>query len=208
MQLTRNEFVPGSFDVLRASLRPGVWLIEQGLRPPPAHVPAVLLEGADVGDAFALSLGSAAVLTLELGDAVVACIAAAGCRLGELVGLAIHEILLNAAVHGNLEVNSGDALRWSDLAMRQCLIAASLGNATRAARAVSLAVGWRPDAAIVAIADEGAGYETQPATTESARRGAGRGLLIARAAASRIDVVAGGTCTRLTFPRHPASGAA
>ena len=110
--------------------------------------------------------------------------------------MALHELIVNAIVHGNLAVASGRACQWQDIAGRQALIAASLADRSRADRVVTIAVGWRPNKVVAVVADEGAGYDT--AANRMPTLAAGRGLQLARLA-GRLNVRAGGRQTVITI---------
>ena len=157
---------------------------------------------------MAISLRSATLLRSNFASVLMARLEAQGCAFDQLATLALHEILLNAAIHGNLDVASGPSANWSDLATRTSLIAAALQDPVRAARSVTVALGWDARWVSAVVADQGAGYRLEPAGSAAGGgpRGAGRGLIIARAAA-RLDVLDGGRCTRLVFQRVIAAAA-
>ena len=181
-------------------LLPGRWAIEAGYEPPPWHDPARLLSGRGVLDAIALSLGSAAVLNLDLGPSLAEHLAGLGVSPGPLAGLALHELIINAAIHGNLSVGSGRSAQWRDLAERQSAIAGALANPVCAARAVTIAIGWHAAGITAVIADEGEGYDT--AASPAATRSSGRGLSLARRV-GHVDVGCGGRQTTITLARLP-----
>jgi anti-sigma regulatory factor (Ser/Thr protein kinase) len=160
-------------------------------------------------DGMAASLRTQTVLSMDLGTALIDRLEAADCTVGPLAGLALHEMVVNAAIHGNLQINTGRAAGWSDLAAREQLIAAALKDNVSAARLVTVALGWDAERVCAFIIDQGAGYEI-PALygqgPDQVRRAAGRGMIIARAVA-HVDVQRGGRCTRLIFARAPAAEA-
>ncbi len=151
---------------------------------------------------MAISLQSESVLDCDLGRLLVERLGAVGCAVGPLAAVALHEVLLNAVIHGNLEVSSGAALTWDDLARRQERISAALGDPARAARVVSVAVGWDVASVRVVVTDQGEGYRAAAGrpVPDGSRRGAGRGLAVARAA-GRLQVLRGGSRARLTLAR-------
>jgi hypothetical protein len=211
MKLLRRTFRPlGTDEIdreLSELLRPGVWVVETGCTPPPAHCPGRLTEGFAVAYSMAISLRTATLLPLDLGPALAARLEAWGCVLAPLAGLALHEMLVNGAVHGNLQVGSGRASAWQELVAREQLIADALADPVRAGRMVTAALAWDARRVCAAIIDEGNGYQTaaaDPPVADTAPRAtlraAGRGLLIARAVAD-VEVLRGGCCTRLTFAR-------
>jgi hypothetical protein len=193
--------------LLCGGLAPGHWLVEPGSTPPEFHQPPHLLPATRPGSATAISLRSTHAIALNLGPALTARLAALGCALPEIAGLALHELLTNAIVHGNLGVVSGPAAAWSDFVIRQAAIEAALDDPARAARLVTVMFAWNAQEAVVAIADEGAGYD--PDCTPGPCGGAGRGLAIARAA-GELTIRQGGRQAVLRIPLAPLppSGAA
>ncbi len=184
-----------SGEILCTLLHPGSWLIEEGYVPPPAHRPERLLAEWHCNEASAISLSTTTLLKGEFGPAIAAWMQAAGCEIGPLAGLALHELLLNAAIHGNLEVGSGASTSWQELSSRQSMIADALRNASRSERMLTVAIGWNAQLVAVVIADQGAGYQ-EPAPEPAAAgvpRAAGRGLGIARQV-GRLEVLDGGRC--------------
>lgn len=188
-------------------LRPGRWSVEAGLCPPGFHKPEILLaapEGADAGGSgLALSLSSGGVLKINAAQALLGHAAAAGCHVGPRVMLALHELMLNAAIHGNLGVSSGPSACWPDLSARNGMIKAALADPTAAARAVTVALFWTRTTMRLAIADEGEGYPAEaipPPPRPGKHRAAGNGLRIARAA-GEVSVTVGGRCTTLVVCR-------
>lgn len=217
MRFGRHVFTSASGSdpgLLSGQLRSGVWLVQAGCEPPASHRPASLLAGAiskpGLESGLALTLTSACALQRNLGMALIGRVAEEGCVVTPLAALALHEMVLNAVIHGNLAVGSGPAREWHDLAVRERQIAEALRDATRAARLVTVAAGWNAGCLVTAIADQGSGYRpkawTRQAGEQGPRAGAGRGLMIARAAC-RVDVLRAGRCTRLTFPCLPAPDA-
>jgi hypothetical protein len=187
---------------LCAGLASGRWAIEAEYNPPPAHDPARLPLGDRLTGAFALSLSSRTAIGMSLGPALVDRLMALGPAPGPLVGLALHELIVNAIIHGNLHVASGRSHLWQDVAERQALIAASLADRSCAERVVTIAIGWRPDRVVAVVADEGDGYD--PATTPTPGLAAGRGLRLARMA-GQVDVRCGGRQTAITIDYAPAA---
>jgi len=181
-------------------LVPGRWAIEAGYEPPPWHDPARLLSGRGALEAIALSLGSATALGLDLGPVLAGHLAELGVPPGPLAGVALHELIVNAAIHGNLDVGSGRSAQWWELAERQSAIIRALADPVCAARVVTVAIGWHATDITAVIADEGDGYDT--AAFPAANRGSGRGLSLARLA-GHVDVGCGGRQTTITLARLP-----
>ena len=182
---------------------PGNWVVEAGCVPPPAHRPGSLLARLALPDRMAASLRTATLLPLNLGTILSNRLAALECALDPLAELALHEILVNAAIHGNLCVAAGPAIAWRDLAAREELVAEALKNPDLAKRIVTVAIGWDASRICAVIIDEGSGYaaatQNRP-RANAARRAAGRGLMIASSAA-QVTILRGGRCTRMVFPR-------
>ncbi len=196
--------LPGLVD-LGGRLQPGRWTIEgaRGVtpgRPPIAHRPGSLLGSGSCGSGLAISLRTSTLLRLDIGVAVVAWLGAAGHAVAPLAGVALHEILVNAAVHGNLGVPSGPSASWSDLDIRDAAIAAALEDPHLAGRFVTVALRWGGGEVVAIIADEGAGYRRAMAVParRAPLRAAGNGLRIAREA-GRVAVARNGRRTTLTF---------
>jgi len=165
---------------LCAELSAWRWTIEAGYDPPDEHDPARLVPHDGMSGAFALSLGSATAIGLSLGPALVDRLVDFGVVVAPLAGLALHELIINAVIHGNLSVPSGRSDAWCDLGKRHHGIAEALADPVRSARTLTIAVGWRAGAAIAIVADQGAGYDVTGETIS--RLGSGRGLRIARTA--------------------------
>jgi hypothetical protein len=200
MVFTRNILLCDAMNpdpiALCAHLIPGGWMIEADSYPPASHDPARLPLGDSVASAFAFSLTSATAIRLGLGPALVDRLASLGPCVGPLAALALHELIVNAVIHGNLQVASGRSGQWQDIDKRQTLIAQSLADPQRAARVVTVAVGWGSGQVVAVIADEGSGYDTTAASLP--RLGAGRGLRLARMV-GHVDVLCGGSQTAITI---------
>jgi hypothetical protein len=182
-------------EALCAQLASGLWAIEAEHNPPPSHDPTQLPLGGSLTGAIALSLSSVTAIGLSLGPALVDRLKVLGSAPGPLVGLALHELIVNAIIHGNLHVPSGRSRQWQDIAERQALIAASLADRSRADRIVTIALGWRPGQVVAVVVDEGDGYDV--VNTPTPGLAAGRGLRLVRMA-GRVDVHRGGRQTAIT----------
>jgi hypothetical protein len=181
---------------LCAELSAWRWTIEAGCGPPDQHDPARLLRDDGISGALALSLGSATAIGLCLGPALTARLADFGLIVGPLAGLALHELIVNAVIHGNLKVPSGRSNDWCDLGKRHNGIAEALADPVRSTRTLTVAVGWRAGGVIAIVADEGAGYDVNGQMVS--RRGSGRGLRIARLAGD-VSVRCGGRQTAIAL---------
>ena len=186
---------------LPSVLRPWAWLVEIGLHPPQTHRPALLLAGTAPQGGVAYSLSSATVLKVDLGMTLTERLVKEGCGISTIATLALHEIMLNAAIHGNLEVGSGPSRDWRDFSARQNKIDEALADPAKAARAVTVAIGWNVGSMVAVIADQGSGYRAKALASGQpgmSPRAAGRGLMIARAVA-KVEVLGRGRSTRLVF---------
>ncbi len=195
-------------------LRRDVWLIERGCHPPPGHDPYVMLDrpdGLEATAGVAVSLRTKSVLRVNLALVLGVWLTKQDCPVVPLGVSALHEVVVNAAIHGNLGIASGSLADWSSLEARDRLVAATMQDASLSARAVTVAVCWSAAGGVVAaVADEGAGYvmaEAARVGPQDRRRAAGRGLVLARAGAM-VELRDGGRCTRLLFSGHAAAGPA
>ncbi len=145
---------------------------------------------------LALSLSSATLIGLSLGPALVDRLSALGLYLEPMAGLALHELIVNAVVHGNLRVAAGRSGDWADLAKRQASLADALADPLRNRLMVTVAAGWRAGEVVVVIADEGEGYDLS--APRVVKPGSGRGLRLARMV-GRVDVKSGGSQTMITI---------
>ena len=185
------------------SLRPGSWLVEAGITPPPEHRPALLLGTTAAHAGIALTMRTARALQLDISQTLMDWMGRQGCTLAQAADVAFHEVLVNAAIHGNLGVASGPSKTWSDIEERAAQVACALHDPARAGRVITAAIAWNVSVAVVAVADEGPGYtiSDQPGGGAAGeRRAAGKGLGIARALAL-VEICNQGRCTRMIFTR-------
>ncbi len=98
------------------------------------------------------------------------------------VGVALEEALLNAIIHGNLEVSS--KLRDLDDGSYDKLIALRVGKAPYRDRRVEVIARFSPESAEFVIHDEGPGFDVSklpdPTDPENIARAHGRGVLLIR----------------------------
>jgi CheY-like chemotaxis protein len=98
------------------------------------------------------------------------------------VGVALEETLVNAVVHGNLEV--GSELRGVDDDAFDALVQARTLTPPYRSRRVTCAASFDRNAARFVIRDEGQGFNVSalpdPTTAENIGRASGRGLLLVR----------------------------
>jgi CheY-like chemotaxis protein/anti-sigma regulatory factor (Ser/Thr protein kinase) len=98
------------------------------------------------------------------------------------VGVALEEALINAMVHGNLEVSS--ELRQRDEAAHARLVAARARQAPYRDRRIHVRARLSPAEAVYVIRDEGPGFDPaavpDPRDPANLERASGRGLLLIR----------------------------
>ena len=98
------------------------------------------------------------------------------------VGVALEEALLNAIVHGNLEVSS--KLRDLDDGSFEKLVALRIGKSPYKDRRVEVLASFSPEMAEFSIRDEGPGFDVSklpdPTDPENMARAHGRGVLLMR----------------------------
>ncbi|HTR17685.1 MAG TPA: ATP-binding protein [Acetobacteraceae bacterium] len=199
MNESRPPFTwPDDEPALRGALRPGIWGVERDLLPPAWHTPALLL-AAGAEQCLALSLRTASAYRQLPLPTLLAALNAAGIRLAAKTVLALHELVVNAIVHGNLGIDSGPSHSLADLHARDASIKAALRDPAHANRTVTLAFASAAEQVEAAVADEGNGFVMAAGGGECS----GRGLAIARAAARDVRFTAGGRCARLALRRMP-----
>lgn len=181
---------------LCAQLTPGHWLIEDGYQPPSCHAPGLLQLGHALVNGLAFSLSSGTLINLTLGPALIDRLAQLDLLFSPLAGLALHELMTNAVIHGNLQVASGVSGDWNDVAQREFAIAELLTHVSRAARMTTVAVGWCACEVVFVVADEGNGYDHEAAPSTS--RSSGRGLRLARLV-GQVNVLCGGRKTTMVI---------
>lgn len=142
--------------------------------------------------------------------AVVACLSDAAVEVGlcdrptaRRIGVAVEEALMNAIVHGNLEVSSD--LKQTDDTAYDRRIAERQGQPPYADRRVKLTARLSREEADFVVQDEGPGFDvTQvPDPTDPANlcRSAGRGILLMRSFMTDVRFEAGGTRVTLVKRR-------
>lgn len=105
------------------------------------------------------------------------------------VGVALEECLLNAIIHGNLEVSS--KLRDLDDGSYDKLIALRVGKSPYKDRRVEVIARFSPEAAEFVIRDEGPGFDVSklpdPTDPENIARAHGRGVLLMRTFMDEVE---------------------
>ena len=192
-----------------ADLLPCAWAIEAGRSPPHWHDPGRLLQGRSHRNGLAVSFSSGVVLNLNLGTSLIDLVSSPAPWLSPMFGLALHELIINAVVHGNLRVASGNSATWSDLSARQSAILQAMADPARAGLMVTVALAWSDDGLEATVADEGDGYD--PSTVRRAINASGRGLQLARMV-GQVETLRGGRQATITVgqraERSPKPGGA
>ena len=116
------------------------------------------------------------------------------------ISTALREILVNAAVHGNMELPSPEKTSEGLKAFHSS-VNARASELPYAARRVRVTATLRPDAVTFAVIDEGPGY-TPSSSDKSGDGYTGRGLDIVRALVGEMRVADGGRRTELSFRRR------
>jgi anti-sigma regulatory factor (Ser/Thr protein kinase) len=124
--------------------------------------------------------------------------------LRERVETAVQESVMNAMLHGNLELGSGLRDSLEGLATSHELIEALLELPQVGCSTIRLDAIWNPTTLHVMIRDSGAGFKRTesrspgPAQAEG-DRGGGRGLAILEMFCDRVVLLCGGTTIKLGF---------
>jgi sigma-B regulation protein RsbU (phosphoserine phosphatase) len=174
----------------------------------PEDVAPALVAGAASGGWFA-SLHTASAVDFEVAGIVTAA-AAAGLGIGAArlrprrddIETALRELLMNAAVHGNLELPSPGT---SAASVREHHAAAAerMDAPAYRGRRVRIEVAQADGAITFSVIDDGPGYAAAPGPGDDAY--SGRGMTIIRALSDNVDVHESGRRTTLTFNLADAS---
>ncbi len=112
------------------------------------------------------------------------------------IGMAINEAVTNAIIHGNLEVDSG--LKDEDEELFYHLTAERQFQSPYAERRVRLDAEFTDDRIIVAVTDQGPGFDPNaiddPCRQENIERLSGRGLLLIRSFMDSVEHNSCGNC--------------
>lgn len=123
-------------------------------------------------------------------------------KLRQVMELALHEALVNAMVHGNLEIGSLSKDSLDDFIQFCQTIEMRLGDTAYGRRRVTTVVTWDDATIDVTITDEGPGYDAaildQPIDLN---KKSGRGLFLIRDICRSIDVQDDGRRLIMRFAR-------
>ncbi|MDG5494165.1 ATP-binding protein [Niveispirillum sp. BGYR6] len=114
--------------------------------------------------------------------------------------LCLHEAVSNAVVHGNLGIRNGPGGDREAFDRFHREIHSRMAMRDYARRRVSIDISNEADQAVVAVSDEGEGYQAaSPDVAPDAK--SGRGLRLLRELADAVDVTAGGSRISMMFKR-------
>jgi anti-sigma regulatory factor (Ser/Thr protein kinase) len=124
--------------------------------------------------------------------------------LRERIHTAVQEAVMNAMLHGNLELGSGLRDSLEGLAASHELIEALLELPEVARSTIRVDAIWNPTMLYVLIRDSGRGFKrTESPSPElwqaGGDRGCGRGLAILEMFCDRVALLSGGTAIKLGF---------
>lgn len=138
-----------------------------------------------VSDEYSLELPNSRAIMCATASFLRKGIEAAGlCSAGDVVrvGVALEEALLNACLHGNLELDS--ALKEEDGDQFERLAEERAASEPWEQRKVRVEASIRPEEAVIRISDEGAGFDPKdlpdPTDPENLLKPHGRGVLMMR----------------------------
>lgn len=114
-----------------------------------------------------------------------------------------NEFVMNAVLHGNLELDSSLRQSFDGMMKLQEIIETRLADRSIAARAVRLEVCWTSGMIYLLVGDSGRGFDwsVRCANKVGAPRGSGRGLGIVEALSSSVEFLCGGTIIKAGFVR-------
>jgi CheY-like chemotaxis protein len=122
-----------------------------------------------------------------------------------LAGIAFEEALLNAMIHGNLEI--GGEVREAGFQEYEAQIAARRGSSPYRERRVRVEARFSPEEASITVEDEGRGFDPakvpDPRAPENLAKSGGRGLLLMRTFLDDVAFGERGNQVRLTKRRRP-----
>ena len=115
---------------------------------------------------------------------------------------ALHELLVNAAVHGNLDLPS-PAESSDNVRQHHAAVAERIGLEPYRDRRVTVEAAWRDGAVSFVVVDEGLGYAPKPGPGDDAY--SGRGMMIVRELSDGLTVSDGGRRATINFRLFPAN---
>lgn len=158
--------------VLQALQGPAGLYVEAGCPPPRRRLPLHLVMRSRTAHAYPLAAAFVAALRARAGLLD---------RLAETIELALHEAVVNAVLHGNLGLGSEGRSTPEGFASFCEQVAAALDDPCRGGRLVDVAACWSDRCVLLAVADQGAGFDPgRLDATGAAEAAHGRGLPIMR----------------------------
>lgn len=123
-------------------------------------------------------------------------------KLRQVMELALHEALVNAMVHGNLEIGSLSKDSLDDFIQFCQTIEIRLGDAVFGHRRVTTVVSWNDETIDIDIADEGPGYDLAILDKPiDLNKKSGRGLFLIRDICRSVDILDQGRRLIMRFAR-------
>jgi anti-sigma regulatory factor (Ser/Thr protein kinase) len=117
---------------------------------------------------------------------------------------ALHEAILNAAIHGNLGLTAAGNRSSSAIDTLASAIDDRLRHAALAQRKVTITAAGRGNWLLVTVGDEGSGFAAELTAAPDKDLPHGRGIMLMRKLAAKVTYSDGGRTVCLTFPLHPA----
>lgn len=123
--------------------------------------------------------------------------------LGMRIVTVLHEAVMNAALHGNLGLNSSLRNNFEGMAELDATIAQLLDDESVAGEMISIQSEWSKRMIYLLVRDSGAGFvrTTLPSPPEANAevRGSGRGIAIVEAMSNSVEFLDAGRAIRIGF---------
>jgi anti-sigma regulatory factor (Ser/Thr protein kinase) len=120
-----------------------------------------------------------------------------GLELRDRIRTALHEALLNAVMHGHLKLEAGLRDTLGEFAMAHETIIRQLASQKYAQSRVVIVAQWSAGRLLIAVHDNGAGFD--PDRGRTGHRGSGRGLAVVEAFCDSVTHLDGGRTIVLGF---------
>lgn len=143
-----------------------------------------LIYSADIADFFVNKLSE----NLSLSD-----------HLKMDIRLALHETLINALVHGNLEISTGQVKTAYDFMDYTNLLQERLKSSAFAKKSVCIYASWNTHKLVIRVKDEGSGYKHKKHPPLSKKKTSGRGLIFIAGLADSCTLSDNGSEVTLIF---------
>jgi hypothetical protein len=119
-------------------------------------------------------------------------------ELRQRIRTALQEAVINAVVHGNLALGSGNLGTMQEFAVWQDGIAARLARDPEASSAVCITAHWSSSLLVVAVRDSGAGFKRDVPGAQPSP-GNGRGLSVVAAFTDHLSILQGSNTLEMGF---------